>query len=310
MVEAYVKFQQALDEEYQIIIKNYYLDTRLSFILAVLNLKQRMSMVGSIGGIFEADRNGDALCLSDNSTVALPLIPHYDLIAEYLSKPTQSGQYSISAAGGRLHSNAVLHCLQLLNNSESPPLIPYERNIDGKIEHHRSYDQRDGKILSQWAQTAPKTNHGGGWKDMIVTEIDTCSYLESSQIRYEDDPSIPRDPNVVSMWNYAHSKSRMDFEQRYLLGNVLYFFPRAGRSDKLLHICETKLIPKPIISPEYRELILCAMDAYVKHWTDGGSGSLEVDEWAYPHPLVKVKVSLFTNGEKEEIIKLRAQSRT
>jgi len=89
--------------------------------------------------------------------------------------------------------------------------------------------------------------------------------------------------------------------------DALYFFPRTGRCDKLLHLCKIKYVPKSVLSPGDEEIVFRAMNAYVDRWKDGGSGSPKIDEWAYPFPLVKKRVSIFTNEEKEAILKIRAQ---
>lgn len=104
------------------------------------------------------------------------------------------------------------------------------------------------------------------------------------------------------------------YEYLVLLGYILYFFPRAGRCDTLLHLCKTRaLLSYTDLFDVHRENLLRAMDAYVVRWENGketseSSGSPEIDEWAYPYPLVKTRVSMFTNAEKEAVLRLRAVS--
>jgi len=315
MIEAYLNLQMALDEEYyRVVIEPYYSDTKLSFLLAYRCLTGVISDFeiakwGSSESIIHDD-----LFFFRNDSHIWHIIQHFDTILQYLRSPRRSRQFSMKLAGGRLYSNALLFCLHSVHEEKFHRVCFLENRSENLREYLRSYDQNDNEILSQWALNGSGNNHEDNWRGATDTTLNLSNYLESLQTLYEDDQS---DQSILHNLLESSNIDILEWEDeweystdigRQLLHDALYFFPRAGRSDKLLHFCKAKYLPKNVFSLEEEEMVFRAMDAYVDRWKDGGSGSPENDEWAYPLPLVERRESIFTDEEKEAILKLRAQS--
>jgi len=253
------------------------------------------------------DQDSDLL-FATNYIPLSHIIDHLDMVLQYLRSPWRSRQYSMKLAGGRLYSNAILYCLHSVHDAKFHGVDVVERQFEYSRKYLRSYDQRDRHILLQWIKNGSQNMHEDNWRGATDTAaLDPSNYLESLQTVYEDDPSIHNGPPEKLTINPSGRKMSYFIGIR-LLQVALYCFPRAGRCDKLLHICNTKYPSKNGFSLEDRKIIFRAMEAYVDRWKDGGSGSPENDEWAYPFPLVEKRVSIFTDEEKEAILKLRAQT--
>jgi len=308
MIDAYLNLQQALDDEYyRVVIESYYSDTNLAFLLAYLCLMGCIPNRKSFTWAYSGSINRDDLLFSKGCRSPFQTIDHFDMFLQYLQSPRRSKQYSIKAAGGRLYSTALLYYLHSVQNTEVKTTVSYRPSSTHWRESLRSYDQNDKEILSQWTQNGSQDEHEDEWRGATDTALNPSNYLESLQTLYEDDQTD---------LHYYRERSNIGiFGGRYgpamgicLLYGALFFFPRAARCDKLLHLCNTKYLPKNVFPLKEEEMVFRAMDAYVERWKDGGSGSPEVDEWAYPLPLVEKRVSIFTDEEKEAILKLRAQS--
>jgi len=294
MIEGYLKLQMALDDEYySVVIEAYYRDTKLSFLLANVCLTAGIPGREIVKWDSSESINHEDLFLANTGFSASHLINHFDMILQYLRSPWRSRQYSMKASGGRLYSNALLYCL--LPHDRKPHMTYITGRLDTYILlqylKFPPHDQRDSQILSKWTQSGPRDSHKYGSGSVTNTAMRPSNYLESLQTHYKDDPSMPR-----------------YFDSWKILPIVIHFFPRAGRCDKLLDLCMTKYVPKNALCPEDEEIVFRAMEAYVDRWKDGESGSPEIDERAYPFPLVERRVSIFTKEEKEAILKLRAQS--
>lgn len=323
MIEVYLKFKMTLDDEYHLtVIEPYYRDAELSFLLASLCLTERIPRRGdSTKWAFSAGSiDRDDLFVGRRITPAFHIINHHDIIHQYLRSPGQSRHHSLKTSGGRLYSNALLHVLRCLHLVEPDPDFLYRTLPFGEYsqKHLRPYDQRDSQILLQWTQIGSRNNHEDSQEGATDTALNLYNYLESLQTLYEDDPSIPDDPSLHDLHDlhdFWGMISRGGFNWLNMTSNItkylataLYFFPRAGRCEKLLHLCETRYVPKNVLSREHEKMVFRAMDAYMDRWKEGGSASPEVDKWAYPFPLVKRRVSIFTEAEKLEILKVRSQS--
>jgi len=310
MIEAYLKLQMALDDEYYgVVIEPYYRDTMLSFVLAYWCLRKHVPSSKFLNWGSSKAIDHDALLFAVTSRRPSHIIDHFDMVLQYLRSPSRSRQYSMKLAGGRLYSNALLYCLHCVHgDEESHGVYSVDRLYRYTPKYFRSYDQRDNDILSQWTQNGSRNNQEDDWRGAADTALNPSSYLESLQTLYEDDWSIHNDPPQRWSMDLVARKSKSYYIDKHLLQDALYFFPRAGRCDKLLDLCKTKYLPKNVLSPEDEGIVFRAMDAYVDRWKDSRSGSPEIDEWAYPLPLVERRVSIFIHEEKEAILKIRAQS--
>ena len=289
MIEAYLNLQMALDEEYyHVVIEPYYRDIKLSFLLAHLCLTRSISDHEIAKWALSDSIIHDDLFFAQMDTPLSHFIQNFDTVLQYLRSPWRSRQYSIKLAGGRLYSNALLYCLHSIHDVKFYGDYLLDHLSGYSRKYLRSYDQRDIDILAQLAHNGSRNNNEEYSRSSTDTTLNLSNYLESLQTFYEDDPSIP------------HGRT----------WGIIDLFPRAGRCDKLLHLCKTKSLPKNFYSLQEKKKLFRAMEAYVDRWKDGGSGSPEVDEWAYPFPLVERRVSIFKDEEKEAIIKLRAQSST